>query len=117
MIGKREENLKQFKTSREDLLYILEKVKSSINNIRSKDPAAENNIFLLILDNLIVQSCSLMQRIGDNAYNLPQDRLISYHVEMQGLIAEFEDITTVDDNDNNDNDNNEFDDDELEEEQ
>ena len=101
MIGKREENLKQFKTSREDLLYILEKLKSSINDIISKDSAAaENNIFLLILDNLIVQSCSLMQRIGDNAYNLPRDRLISYHAEMRGLIAEFDEIMGVNDNDN-----------------
>jgi hypothetical protein len=33
-----------------------------------------------------------MQRIGDNAYNLPQDRLISYYAEMRGLIAKFDDI-------------------------
>lgn len=103
MMEKREENLKQFNASREDLLYNLEEVKSCINDIRSKDPPAENNIlFLLILDNLIMQS--LMQRIGDSAYNLPRDQLISYHAEMRGLITKFDDIMTVDDNNDNDND-------------
>ena len=38
------------------------------------------------------------------AYNLPRDQLISYHAEMLGLITKFDDIMTVDDNNDNDND-------------
>ena len=49
-----------------------------------------------------------MQRIGDNAYNLPRDRLISYRAEMRALIAEFDDIMGVNDTNDNDNDNEEI---------
>jgi hypothetical protein len=73
MMGKREENLKQFNAHREDLLYDLEKLQSCIDNIRAKDPRVEKNVFLVMLDNLIVQSRSLMKRVGENAYDLSRD--------------------------------------------
>jgi hypothetical protein len=98
-MGKREENLKQFNASREDLLYDLEKLQSCIDAIRAKDPRLEKNLFLVILENLIVQSRSLMKRVDDNAYDLPRDQLIRYYAEMRGLIARFDDIIRINDSD------------------
>jgi len=113
MMGKREENLKQFNARREDLLYDLEKLQSCIHDIRAKDPRVEKNIILTMLDDLIVQSRSLMHRVGDNAYNLPLDQLMSYYVEMRGLIARFDDIMRINDLKNHDMafDNDVYDDD------
>ncbi len=45
IMSKREENLKEFNASREDLLYDLEKLNSCFNHIRAKDPSTEIRYF------------------------------------------------------------------------